>query len=356
MFKKQDEGPKYYQEEVSNKKIIVFCSVIACITIAIIVFTGYLAYKLIQNNQMPIEDESSYSTVGKKTEENENKTTRSRRTVTPSNKANAVNENVVASPSPSETLIEGPTPSQGQRPVIATSNFPKHDYNAAISSQLPTYNEEIAKKVVDVYYEPTKKVFLTFDDGPSSNTQAILDILDKYNVKATFFVLGSNVDAKPELVKQEYEKGHFIANHSYTHSYKDIYSSTQSILDEYNRCTTAIQNAIGVANYNPHLFRFPGGSYGGPYHDVKQEGMNLLKENQIASTNWNCLTGDAEGKDTKEGMWAELKESAEGDDNLVILMHDAADKQMTVEFLPELIEYYQGLGYEFCTYYDVMCE
>ena len=253
-------------------------------------------------------------------------------------------------------ISEEPIATQSQKAVKATSNFPRHDYNAAIASQLPSYSDEIAKKVVDVYYEKAKKIYLTFDDGPSQNTQAILDILDKYNVKATFFVLGSNVDSKPELVKEEYEKGHFIANHSYTHSYRDIYASTDTILNEYNRCTTAIQNAIGVPAYNPHLFRFPGGSYGGPYHDVKQAGLEVLKQNQVASTNWNCLTGDAAGSTTKEAMWAELKSSAEGDDNLVILMHDAADKQVTVEFLPELIEYYQALGYEFCNYYDVMCE
>lgn len=356
MFKKHNNGPQYYQEEVSNTKIIIFCSVIAFITIAIIVFTGYLAYVLIQNNHNVEADVEDYSTIGKKNEVTENKA-RTRRTVTPPNIANNVEnnvENVTAEPEAEPKISE--EPSSTQKAVKATSNFPRHDYNAAIASQLPSYSDEIAKKVVDVYYEKAKKIYLTFDDGPSQNTQAILDILDKYNVKATFFVLGSNVDSKPELVKKEYEKGHFIANHSYTHSYRDIYASTDSILNEYNRCTTAIQNAIGVPSYNPHLFRFPGGSYGGPYHDVKQAGLEVLKQNQIASTNWNCLTGDAAGSTTKEAMWAELKESAVGDDNLVILMHDAADKQVTVEFLPELIEYYQALGYEFCTYYDVMCE
>ena len=58
------------------------------------------------------------------------------------------------------------------------------------------------------------------------------------------------------------------------------------------------------------MFRFPGGSYGGPYHDVKQAGLEVLKQNQVASTNWNCLTYDAAGSTTKEAMWAELKSSA----------------------------------------------
>lgn len=353
MFKKPSEGPKYYEEvHVSNKNIIIFCSIIAVITIGIIVFTGYIAYKMIKSSQPTPPDISQYSTVGKKAEENK-PTNRTRRTVSPSTVPSEEPE-----PSEEEPVVtQTPAPSKEvQRVSKVTSNFPKHDYSAAIESQLPQYSEEIAKKVVDVYYEKAKKVYLTFDDGPSQNTQAILDILDKYDVKATFFVLGSNVDALPNLVKEEYEKGHFIANHSYTHQYAQVYASTQSILDEYNRCTEAIQKAIGVSSYNPHLFRYPGGAYGGPYHDVKQAAISLLKDNQITYTNWNCLTGDAAGSDTIEKMWASLNESAEGDDNLVILMHDAGDKQLTVEFLPQLIEHYKNLGYEFCTYYDVMCE
>lgn len=351
MFKKPTSGPKYYEEvPVSNKNIIIFCVVIALITIGIIVFTGFLAYKMIQDSKVVPEDLSQYSTVGKKTEE-EPKNNRTRRTVSPSKVPSEE-----PTEEPSEVPSEEPKSTQVQRVSKVTSNFPKHDHGAAIESQLPTYSDEIAKKVVNVYYEEAKKVFLTFDDGPSQNTQAILDILDKYDVKATFFVMGANVDAKPNLVKEEYEKGHFIANHSYTHQYSQLYASEQSILDEYNRCNTAIQNAIGVSTYNPHLFRYPGGATGGPYNDVKQSAISLLRDNQITYTNWNCMTGDAAGSTTIEQMWATLNESSAGDDNLVILMHDAGDKQMTVEFLPQLIEHYKDLGYEFCTYYDIMCE
>jgi len=107
------------------------------------------------------------------------------------------------------------TPKPSEEPVApkVENKFPAHDINAAMESQLPQYSEEIAKKVVNVYFEETKKVYLTFDDGPSRVTDDILDILDRYNVKATFFVLGANVDAKPELVKRAYDSGHFIASH-----------------------------------------------------------------------------------------------------------------------------------------------
>lgn len=323
--------PLYFEKgKDKDRKVNVFCTIIAIITIGIIVFTGITAYKMIKKNNSKGET-TSPSTIGVGELEEKNEESK-----------NSKNSNTTPKSSSSEER-------QGLR-------FPEHDINAAMESQLPQYSDEIAKKVVNVYFEEAKKVYLTFDDGPSILTPEVLDILKKYNVKATFFVLGSNVEKHPEIVKRAYDEGHFIANHSYSHVYSQIYSSPQATLDEYNKTLELIRKAIEVPNYNPHLFRFPGGSSGGKYDSVKKEAINLLKENGITHTNWNCLTGDAAGSNTIEAMWKELNETAQGDDNLVILMHDAGDKQTTVEFLPQLIEKYQAEGYEFCTYYDVMCE
>ena len=80
-----------------------------------------------------------------------------------------------------------------------------------------------------------KRVFLTFDDGPTESvTPFILDLLKKENIKATFFVLGGRVESNPELIKREYEEGHYIANHGYTHKYSEIYKNTDTVLEEYN--------------------------------------------------------------------------------------------------------------------------
>ena len=214
--------------------------------------------------------------------------------------------------------------------------------------------DQLVTGVVSEHGVQDYRAYLTFDDGPSRVTDDILDILDRYNVKATFFVLGANVDAKPELVKRAYDSGHFIASHGYTHKYSQIYESQENVLAEYNQSVEAIRRAIGVPTYDPHLFRYPGGSSGGKYNSVKQQSINLLKQNNITYTNWNCLTGDSAGSTTIEAMWNELNASADGDDNLVILMHDAGDKDVTVEFLPQLIEKYLAEGYEFCNYYEIM--
>ena len=83
--------------------------------------------------------------------------------------------------------------------------------------KLPNLTEVGIENMKHIYSADTKRAFLTFDDGPSSNTNQILDILKEKGIKATFFVLGSNVEKKPEIVKRMYDEGHFIANHGYSH-------------------------------------------------------------------------------------------------------------------------------------------
>ena len=200
-----------------------------------------------------------------------------------------------------------------------------------------------------------KRVFLTFDDGPTKEvTPHILDILDKYNIKATFFVLGARVDQNPDILKREYESGHYIANHSYSHKYSKIYKSADAILEEYDKTEEAIRNAIGDSSYSSHLYRFPGGSKGGPYEKIKKEARKKLKENGIAYLDWSALTYDAEGAKTKEDILKNLKETMKGWDNVVILMHDAADKQITYETLEDVIKYLQEEGYAFKNIYDLI--
>ncbi len=227
--------------------------------------------------------------------------------------------------------------------------------NTSANGKLPVYNEDSIQLVKQAQTGHEKNIYLTFDDGPSPNiTPQILDILDNYNVPATFFVLGSRVELYPELVRQEFEAGHYIANHGYSHTYSQIYSSVQSVVDEYNSTEEAIQNALGNSDYHSYLFRFPGGSSGGPYDSLKSEAKQLLTNNGIASTNWNCLTGDAEGgARTKEQLLNRLYQTADGWDSLVVLMHDANDKQTTADALPEIIEHYKNEGYTFKNYYDI---
>ena len=107
---------------------------------------------------------------------------------------------------------------------------------AARKERLPNLTEEGKKNMENIYHSESKRVFLTFDDGPSQTvTIPILDTLKQENVKATFFLLGSRVELNPDIVKREFEEGHFLAIHGYSHVYSQIYLSSQSVLDEYNK-------------------------------------------------------------------------------------------------------------------------
>ena len=196
---------------------------------------------------------------------------------------------------------------------------------------------------------------MTFDDGPSSNvTPIVLDTLKAENIKATFFLLGGRVELNPELVKREFDEGHYLASHGYSHVYSQIYASPQSVLDEYNNCIAAIRNAIGMADYNPHLFRFPGGYWGGKYADIKKEAATLLDENNIAHIDWNALTSDAAGAKTTEEFIAELDKTVPKHNSVVVLMHDAGGKKATAEALPTIISYFRNQGFEFDNFYSII--
>ena len=216
-------------------------------------------------------------------------------------------------------------------------------------------NEELTK-ISNIYkHSDVKRVFLTFDDGPTKQvTPYILNLLKSENIKANFFVIGTKVEQNPELVKREYEEGHFIGNHGYSHKYSTIYSSVDSVLEEYNKNNNLIKRAIGNENYNSFIFRFPGGLVGGPYNDLKHEALQKLNENGIGNVDWNALTNDADGAKTKEAIMENFYKTVKDKTSVVLLMHDAADKILTYETLPEIIKYFKENGYQFQTMFDAV--
>ena len=221
--------------------------------------------------------------------------------------------------------------------------------------KLPKLTEEGKEFIKHIYSSDTKRAFLTFDDGPSSNTSQILDILNERGIKATFFVLGSNVEKSPEMVKRMYDEGHFIANHGYSHVYETIYQSPQAVLDEYNKCNQVVRDAIGEQEYNSHLFRFPGGLVGGKYADIKNQANDLLLQNDIVHVDWNALNGDSETTNpTVEYEVQRVQETVGDKQSVVILMHDAQAKTVTVEALPTIIDYLKEQGYEFKNFYEII--
>ena len=211
------------------------------------------------------------------------------------------------------------------------------------------------QNIENIYKSDKKRAFLTFDDGPSPVTESILDTLKQEKIKATFFVLGSNIDSRKDMVKRMYDEGHFIGNHGYSHVYSQIYSSPQAVLDEFNSCNEKVRNAIGNPEYNSHLFRFPGGLPGGKYAAIKQEAKELLNQNDIVNIDWNALNGDAETNDlSPEFEMQRLSETVGEKNSIVILMHDAAAKSVTAETLSQIISFLRENGYEFDNFYSII--
>lgn len=231
--------------------------------------------------------------------------------------------------------------------------IPSHNIELIKKYMVPINKESTQSEIKGIYSSDEKQVFLTFDDGPSPLTPAVLNILKEEQVPATFFVVGSRVDLYPDIVKREYDEGHYIANHGYTHKYSQIYTSEQMVLDEYIKCEQSIKNAIKNQDYNSYFFRFPGGSSGGKYEKIKESAKNILTQNNISFTNWNCLTGDAEGVNTAEGLIAKLAETQAHRMSLIVLMHDAGDKQLTVDTLRQIIQKFKNEGYKFKNFYEI---
>jgi len=222
-------------------------------------------------------------------------------------------------------------------------------------AKLPNLTDVGKNNLANIYNSETKRVFLTFDDGPSKSvTIPILDILKQENIKATFFLLGSRVDLYPEIVKRQYDEGHYLASHGYSHIYSQIYASPQSVLDEYNKSLASIRNAIGAPEFNPHLFRFPGGYKGGKYAKIKEQAAGILGENGVLNIDWNALTADSAGAKTTEEFIAELEKEVPKYNSVVVLMHDNGTKQATAEALPTIIQYFRDRGFQFENFYSII--
>lgn len=181
-----------------------------------------------------------------------------------------------------------------------------------------------------------KIVYLTFDDGPNRYYDNILEILKKYNVKATFFITHCT---NPDAVKKIKAEGHRIAIHSATHSMKTIYKNEMSYLEDLYQVQKYIYDTI---DEYPHYLRFPGGSNNITSKSVNKTIMSklvtLVKDMGFEYYDWGISTGDASGNTTKEEIVNSVEKGLKRNfKSNIILMHDLHIQ--TIEALPTIIEY-----------------
>ena len=188
--------------------------------------------------------------------------------------------------------------------------------------------------------EGTRYVYLTFDDGPSSNTGEILDILAEYNVKATFFVCGKPDSRYSEAYQRIVDEGHTIGMHSYSHKYSVIYESLDSFKDDLQKLREFLYHNYDVM---PKYYRFPGGSSNTVSQADMKELVSCLNDEGITFFDWNVAGGDATGGATKASIYNNVVNNVPRFKHSIVLLHDAADKMSTVEALPEIIEAVQAM-------------
>jgi peptidoglycan/xylan/chitin deacetylase (PgdA/CDA1 family) len=211
--------------------------------------------------------------------------------------------------------------------------------------------------------DPAKKVYLTFDDGPNSHfTEQILDVLKNSGVKATFVVIGSNIEKNPEVFKRILREGHSVVNHTFSHDYKKIYETPEAFLAELERCEKTI-SAFG--GNTAKIYRAPGGS-----SSMKKTFIDFLNKNSYRTLDWNVSSADSDPKGVSpEQIILNVKNGIISIEKMektpIILMHDGTEISLEVDnpgtavenyirsrksdvaALPEIINFLQSRGYTF---------
>lgn len=205
-----------------------------------------------------------------------------------------------------------------------------------IASEVQT--DKTDKKASTQGSKTGKIAYLTFDDGlDSKSTPQILDILEKYEIKATFFILGNTVEKNKAVLKRMVDEGHNIGNHTYTHKKDIIYSDVDKFSEELASTSKAIYSAVGIRT---KLFRPP---YGAPYIRGKDYKAALSGYRIVL---WNVDSMDSRVKDiTSSGIVEAVERQLKSKQKATILFHSTASRTETVKALPEIIEYLIDNGY-----------
>ena len=181
-----------------------------------------------------------------------------------------------------------------------------------------------------------KNLYLTFDDGPIPEiTPFVLDELKKWNAKATFFCIGKNIEANPEIFQRILDEGHSVGNHTYDHLNGWNYSDKE-YFDNIKRCQTVLTSDLGLRTSD--LFR-------PPYGKLKPSQYSTLKS-QYKLVMWDVLCYDFDLKVTQEKVLDNILKNAEA--GSIIVMHDSLKAKPKVEFaLPKVLEHFTAKGFKF---------
>lgn len=201
-----------------------------------------------------------------------------------------------------------------------------------------------------VVYSPNnngnKVIYLTFDDGPSQYTGELLDVLSKYNVKATFFVTGRNSNYF-HYIKRAYDEGHTIGLHTYSHNYSLVYSSIDAYFSDLNSINEIVREQTG--SYS-NIIRFPGGSSNTVSRNytvgIMSQLSSLVESKGYKYFDWNVSSGDASSVILDSSSYAQNVINGLGNGSYyVVLQHDT--NVNSIRAVSKIIEYGLSHGYSF---------
>lgn len=221
------------------------------------------------------------------------------------------------------------------------------------TASLPTpnsglYPEMVVEPLAYKDIAPDEKiVYITFDDGPCENTENLLNLLDQYDVKVTFFVTAQYLedDAIVESLKEIHKRGHAIGVHTYSHDYYQIYNSVEDYLNDYKKMDDLILQATGERT---HIFRFPGGSNANYSSDIRVDLISEMNSRGLVYYDWNAYDGGCDGYSIDAMIDKSVGES-DAHSKSILLMHDTPDKTFILDTLPSIITQLRDEGYTFGT-------
>ncbi len=184
-------------------------------------------------------------------------------------------------------------------------------------------------------------VYLTFDDGPSDSTPALLNVLKEEGVPATFFIAS---DKRPDLLKQIYDDGHSIGVHTYSHDYHYVYWTKSAYLADFSRCYYAIWDATG---YRTRIFRFPGGSVNSYNRHLVWDLVTEMNNRGFVYYDWNVTSEDASTAKTYEEQLDNLITQSENKKRVIALMHDTKKNSDISLVVKDYITHMKEKGYRF---------
>ncbi len=193
-------------------------------------------------------------------------------------------------------------------------------------------------------YDAERFAYLTFTGSPNETTVAILDALDLWDVKATFFIYGGDTEEGKAIIKRIFDEGHAIGVYAYDLPQKEIYASVETYMESFYKEFLLIYEVTGE---KPNIFRFPGGTTNKYNALIRQPLSAEMVRRGFSYYDWNCTGGDNLAGATKESIIYNAIETGGEKQRLFMMLHSTKANGATAQALPDIIGHFRDAGYEF---------